>query len=60
MHGLGGTQPGEHPTVTGSARNLARIFGKDFSEIEKRIFSYKTDTPGGIEFFPICPQAVQH
>lgn len=60
MHGLGGTQPGEHPTVTGSARNLARIFGKDFSEIEKRIFTCKTGTPGGIEFFPICPQAVQH
>lgn len=60
MYGLGGTQPGEHPTVTRSVRNLARIFGKDFSEIEKQIFTCKTGTPGGIKFFPICPQAVQH
>nr|DAU09591.1 MAG TPA: hypothetical protein [Caudoviricetes sp.] len=41
-------------------RNLVRIFGKEFSDIGKRIFACKTGTGGGIEFFPICPQAVQH
>nr|DAZ51297.1 MAG TPA: hypothetical protein [Caudoviricetes sp.] len=41
-------------------RNLVRIFGKGFLETGKRIFTCKTGTPGGIEFFPICPQAVQH
>lgn len=51
MHGLGGTQPGEHPTVTGSARNLARIFGKEFLETEKRIFTCKTGTQGGYRIF---------
>lgn len=56
MHGLGGTQPGEHPTVTGSARNLARIFGEDFLKIEKRIFACKTGTRGVLNFFRFVPR----
>nr|DAH61609.1 MAG TPA: hypothetical protein [Caudoviricetes sp.] len=39
-------------------KNLVRIFGKGFLETGKRIFTCKTGTPGGIEFFPICFQVV--
>lgn len=56
MYGLGGTQPGEHPTVTGSVRNLVRIFGKEFSDIGKRIFACKTGTRGVSNFFRFAPE----